>query len=77
VWGGHSCPPLLSLGLFLVYLESKDKISAKTNIKNNVKGSGQECPLYTSKGKGHRDFLNGLYLMPAPTYSRTLCVFWA
>jgi toxin ParE1/3/4 len=36
VWGGHSCPPGLIVGLVLIL-----------DLKNQNQNSGQECPLYT------------------------------
>src|ERR1035441_7942708 len=42
VWSGHSCPLCWILGLILI---------PGVNVKINVKGSGQECPLYTKDRK--------------------------
>jgi hypothetical protein len=50
VWGGHSCPPPLTLGLLWTFSDAKDKfeVKIKVKVKINVKGSGQECPLHTT-----------------------------
>jgi hypothetical protein len=44
VWSGHSCPLALILGLMLIFVFDPDS----SNPRTNVKGSGQECPLYTN-----------------------------
>jgi hypothetical protein len=49
VWGGHSCLPFLRSGLFWVCSESKN---SNKKSKTNVKGSGQECPLYSKPKPG-------------------------
>jgi len=53
MWGGHSCPPLLTL--FLVWVRSADQGQWQENqqnkINNKIKsnGGGQECPPHTSE----------------------------
>jgi len=47
VWGGHPCPPSLILGLFLICSRTKANRKSMSKAKNNVKGSGQECPIHT------------------------------
>ncbi len=51
VWGGHSCPPPLTLGLLWACSEAKDKFEVKVKVKgtSKIKGSGQECPLHTNQ----------------------------
>ena len=44
VWGGHSCPPLLTFGLKSICLQSHCSI---LRVKIQVKGGGQECPPHT------------------------------
>jgi len=48
VWGGHSCPPLLSWTFSIARLiYSKAKIP---KFRINFKGGGQECPPPTFSG---------------------------
>ncbi len=44
VWGGHSCPPPLTLNWIFLCRGSRPN----TNTNTKVKSSGQECPLHTS-----------------------------
>ena len=71
VWGGHSCPPFLGLGLLLIFSELETVKRSKS--KSNTNGSGQECPLHTDTEKEKANLISqtGLYLMPATTYSPT------
>jgi len=63
VWSGHSCPLPLTLVLLLILVCGVDslrddcgemgqllirRIKGKGKVKIRVKGSGQECPLYTN-----------------------------
>jgi len=59
MWVGHSGPTLLKLAFILIcdlgrtaalILESS-AIHREVQVKNNVKGSGQECPTHTSRDK--------------------------
>jgi hypothetical protein len=56
VWGGHSCPPPLTLGFSGLILSqvteivfTKPEAKSKAKIKSKIKGGGQECPPYTGK----------------------------
>jgi hypothetical protein len=63
---------LLSAAFDLGVVVDLFKIKGKGKVKIKIKGSGQECPLHTSKKeKAIEISLNGLYLMPATTYSPT------
>jgi len=44
LWGGHSCPPFLTLVLIVHPWSSAEVEEGKTNPK----GGGQECPPHTS-----------------------------
>jgi len=44
MWGGHPCPPLLTL---VLNFESESESESDTG-KGKIKNSGQECPLHTT-----------------------------
>ena len=43
MWSGHSCPLLLTLPL--IFLDRQTE-NGRSQVKIEVKGSGQECPLH-------------------------------
>ena len=66
VWSGHSCPLPLTLVLLLILVWSGHpagglrgrllmrRVKSKSKVKIRVRGSGQECPLYTrTNGDSH------------------------
>ncbi len=55
VWGGHSCPQLLTLIFLCTHSEG-------FKFKNKFKGGGQECPPHTCK----INFYGGVGLVMAP-----------
>src|ERR1700688_24407 len=73
VWGGHSCPPPLSLGLFLICLEAKDKIDGTGKAKSKSKARARaktadrsvrstQAKHFSHQRKRPRSFLNGAFL---------------
>ncbi len=44
MWGGHSCPPRLTL--------AHKQETSRFRIHSNSTGDGQECPSYIANGEG-------------------------
>jgi hypothetical protein len=71
VWSGHSCPLPLTLVLLLILVWSGHpaggsrggflmrRVQSKGKVKIRVKGSGQECPLYTKTNGDSRSSQRG------------------
>src|SRR3984893_13400918 len=74
LWGGHSCPPPLSLTLYpnLAFSPGKStNQNLKSNSKIKFKGGGHECPPHTSIGSALSLFVRAYHFPSRPTCRRS------